>query len=352
MAALLLALCILLIAGCSAVPDDNSTPSRPSKDNTLSPPAGSEAVVPPIQNETTKPPMENTDYDPFTKDTPISEVMNDPAFGEYGRLIFPADNGYYSGNTLQDLRLAWYSHIDVQTTVDIVNDLKDRAVRGEQVFFDIYSDEEKAVDPDKEDTGLFFFRGKENAPFAITCAGGGRAYVGAMHDSFPHALALSQKGYNAFAIIYRPGAQTAYEDLARALSFIFAHAEELKVDTEGYSLWGGSAGGRMVATLSSYGASAFGGSDIPKPAAAIIQYTGHSDYNRNGEPATFVVVGENDGIASASGMKRRIDNLAAMGVKTEYHSYKGLGHGFGLGVGTVAEGWFDLAVKFWEDARS
>ncbi len=30
-----------------------------------------------------------------------------------------------------------------------------------------------------------------------------------MQDSFPHALELSKKGYNAFALIYRPGAQTA-----------------------------------------------------------------------------------------------------------------------------------------------
>ena len=47
-------------------------------------------------------------------------------------------------------------------------------------------------------------------------------------------------------------------------------------------------------------------------------------------------------------MKSRIDNLAAMGVPTEYHSYAGLPHGFGLGIGTIAEGWFDKAVAFWE----
>ena len=28
--------------------------------------------------------------------------------------------------------------------------------------------------------------------------------MGAMQDSFPHALELSKKGYNAFALIYRP----------------------------------------------------------------------------------------------------------------------------------------------------
>jgi DNA invertase Pin-like site-specific DNA recombinase len=88
---------------------------------------------------------------------------------------------------------------------------------GEQIFYDIYTDTEKAADSRKADTGLFFFRGEQNSKFAITYAGGGFSYVGAMHDSFPHALELSKRGYNAFAIIYRPDAQSAYEDLARQL---------------------------------------------------------------------------------------------------------------------------------------
>ncbi len=32
--------------------------------------------------------------------------------------------------------------------------------------------------------------------------------------------------------------------------------------------------------------------------------------------------------------------------------FKGLSHGFGLGEGTVAEGWIDHAVSFWEDNMS
>lgn len=68
--------------------------------------------------------------------------------------------------------------------------------------------EEQAADPAKEDTGLFFFRGDPGARFAVCNAGGAFAYVGAMHDSFPHALKLSKQGYNAFALIYCPGAQT------------------------------------------------------------------------------------------------------------------------------------------------
>lgn len=260
----------------------------------------------------------------YTAETAIDDVINDPVFGDFGRLIFPVNRSYYGGTTLGNLSLTWYRNINAKHTVEICNYLKDQTLAGNRVFYDIYTDEEKAADPRKADTGLFFFRGEKNAKFAVTCAGGGWAYVGAMHDSFPHALELSKRGYNAFAIIYRPGAQTAYEDLARAISFIFANAETLGVNTDGYSVWGGSAGGRMAATISSYGVETYGGTKgLPKPSVAVIQYTGHTDYNRSGEPATFVCVGESDGIANYNTMKTRINNIAAMGVATEYHSYKG-----------------------------
>ena len=274
-------------------------------------------------------------------------MIEDPVFGDYGRLIFPVDSGYYSGSTLGDLRLTWYNNIDPNKTVEIVNYLKQSVQSGRTVFYDIYTDEEKAQDPDKEDTGLFFFKGEPGERFAVCNAGGGFAYVGAMQDSFPHALELSKMGYNAFALIYRPGAQTACEDLARAISFIFSHAQELEVNTDGYSLWGGSAGGRMAAWLGSYGPAAFGGDNLPRPATVIMQYTGHSNLTRN-DPPTFACVGENDGIANWRTMQRRIQALDEMGIPTEFHHYPGLRHGFGLGTGTVAEGWFDEAAAFWQ----
>ena len=41
----------------------------------------------------------------WSQNTPIDEVVSYPGFGNWGRLIFPADEGYYSGSTLGDLRL-------------------------------------------------------------------------------------------------------------------------------------------------------------------------------------------------------------------------------------------------------
>lgn len=285
----------------------------------------------------------------YTRTSSIADVMTDPAFGSYGRLIFPADRGYWSGDRLEDLRLTWYSHINANKTVEIVNYMKQHAEAGEQIFYDIYTDEEKAADPRKRDTGLFFFRGRAGAPFAICNAGGGFAYVGAMHDSFPHAQELSKKGYNAFALIYRPGGQTAIEDLARAITFITDNATALGVSPNDYSLWGGSAGARMAAVLGNadYLRQLTGRADIEQAAAVVMQYTGYSSALPDDAP-TYACVGTADGIAPWQTMQRRLQMLSTMGIDTEFHSYRGLPHGFGLGLGTVAEGWIDDAISFWQ----
>lgn len=165
-----------------------------------------------------------TDY---TLTTKVVDVINDLVFGDYGRLIFPADRTIDENLELQDVGdiLIWYNNVNPDRTVEIANYLKDQASSGEQIFYDIYTDEEKAEDPSKEDTGLFFFRG---------------------------------------------------------------------------------------------------------------------------EPPTYACVGMNDGIASYRTMENYISRIQADGTDAQIEVFDGLRHGFGLGEGTVAEGWIDRAVSFWE----
>ena len=193
---------------------------------------------------------------------------------------------------------------------------------------------------------MFFFRGNPGAPFAVICAGGGFSYVGSIHESFPYAIELNKKGYNAFSIEYRVGCggQAATEDLAAAISFIFKNAAQLEVGVNNYSVWGASAGAKMTANVGSDGVQAYGGANVNKPGVVIMQY-GNSGYTKN-DPPTFAVVGENDSFSSF--MKERTDNLKNLGIDTEFHVYKDVRHGFGLGIGTAAEGWINNAVKFWE----
>jgi acetyl esterase/lipase len=290
----------------------------------------------------------------MTADTPLSEVVGHPAFAGFGRFLFPTGPRSPSpGMTLRDAGdlLAYHSHVEVDTSVEVVNSLIGSVEQGRTVFYDIYTEEQKAADPSKADTGLFFLKGEPGAPFAVVSAGGGFVYVGSIHESLPHALELSRRGYNAFALQYRTGgAQVANEDLAAAVSFVFRNAAELGVSTQGYSLWGGSAGARMAASLGSRGPAAYGGDDLPRPATVVMQYTGHSEYSAE-DPPTYACVGQDDGIANWRTMKARIDALSSVGVPTQFHAYPNLGHGFGLGVGTSAEGWIDDAVAFWDEHR-
>lgn len=286
----------------------------------------------------------------YAEDTKVTDVINDEVFDGYGRLIFPVDMQISDNLTLKNVNtiLTWYSEINTDKTVEIVNYMKKKASSGQQIFYDIYSDEEKKADPDKQNTGLFFFKGNTGAKSAIVNAGGGFMYVAGIHDSFPHALELSKKGYNAFALIYRPGARTACEDLARAIAFLHEHADELGIDMSDYSLWGGSAGARMAAWLGAYGTSAFGEKQYPKPAAVIMQYTGLSEVTGD-EPPTYACVGTSDGIASYRSMERYISRIKNNGTNAKIEVVDGLSHGFGLGQNTVADGWLDRAVMFWED---
>jgi acetyl esterase/lipase len=285
----------------------------------------------------------------------IGDVLSHPAFATFGRLILPWDGrGYGDRQPLSDIAslLPYHSHVDTLSVLGGINRMIDDVADGRKVFYDIYSEAEKRADPTKENAGLFFFRGEPGAPFAIVAPGGGFAYVGSVHEGFPYATEISKLGFNVFVIRYRvgQGGKAPTEDLATAISYVFKNAKSLDVATDGYSLWGSSAGARMAAAIGSHGVAAFGRAALPKPAAVVMAYTAHSDVS-NDEPPTFVVVGADDGIAPPSSMEKRIAVLREMGTPVEYRKYPALGHGFGLGVGTSAQGWIADANEFWKRSR-
>ena len=248
--------------------------------------------------------------------------------------------------------MPYHSHVDPDIVIDAVNHLIDEVSNNKTICYDFYTEQQKQQDPNKRYTGLFFFRGNADAPFAIVCPGGGFSYVGSLHEGFPIAREISKKGFNAFVIRYRLGSeQKATEDLAAALEFVFKNAKILGVDTKAYSLWGGSAGARMAGNIALNGVAVYGGGNLPKPATAVIAYTGQSTFSRDFSPA-FITVAANDGIANVNTVERRVENLRNAGVEVEYHRVQSAGHGFGLGTGTDAEGWVDLAVDFWKKHNS
>jgi len=284
-------------------------------------------------------------------DDTVGDLLAHRAFAGFGRLLLPWDDRRYDTSMrLRDIGslLPYHSHVDAGVVVSSLNQMIDDAAAGLTIFHDFYTAAEKEAEPSRRNTGLFFFRGKPGAPFAVIAPGGGFAYVGTVHEGFPYAVEISKRGLNAFVLKYRAGqgGLIATEDLAAALTHIFRNAGELGVTTADYSLWGSSAGARLAAAIGSHGAARFGGANLPRPSAVVLLYTGHSD-RASSEPATFVAVGEADGIAPPAVMERRVAALRRSGTDVEYHRYPGVGHGFGLGLGTSAEGWIADAVQFW-----
>ena len=289
---------------------------------------------------------------PLSTASRLSDLLNHPAFAGFSRLLLPWDDRSYDSEMRLDSissLLPYHSHVAPDVVVGALNRMIDDASTGKRIFVDFYTEAQKRADPSKQHAGLFFFRGKPGAPFAIIAPGGGFSYVGSVHEGFPYAVEINQQGYNAFVLKYRAGlgGGVATQDLAAAISYIFDHAETLGVGTQDYSVWGSSAGARMAAAIGSHGVAAFGGKTLPKPATVVMAYTGHSDYSPD-EPPTFVVVGDNDGIAPPAVMERRVAALTRAGTPVDYHRYPNVGHGFGPGAGTSAEGWVKDATRFWE----
>ncbi len=307
--------------------------------------------LPMIPNSKTAALKEHGSFDHLTTNNTVRDIVNHPAFKGFSRLILTGDNNANHDDTpLSNVRslMPYHCHVDPDIVVGALNHMIDEVKDGNTIFYDFYTDQQKQEDPAKKFTGLFFYRGEPGAPFAIVCPGGGFSYVGSLHEGFPLALEISRKRYNAFVIRYRiEGQQQATEDLSAAIAYIFRNADALGVSTEDYSLWGGSAGARMVGNIASSGVAAYGGGRLPKPAIVVIAYTGQSSFSKD-FPPTFITVSADDGIANVAVVDKRVENLRNAGVEVEYRRYRTAGHGFGLGTGTDAEGWLDHAAWFWE----
>lgn len=230
----------------------------------------------------------------------------------------------------------------------------------------------------------FVIRDGKKHPFAIICPGGGYSMVCSFLEGLPYAKHLNEQGYSAFVLYYRCRKKARYpapmDDLARALRDILSRADALNLETEGYSVWGSSAGGHLAA---SFGTEAMGYAkyDLPKPGALVLCYPvvtmGDKTHlgSRNNllgkapdaamltltsveqqitpaYPPTFVWCGDTDRTVDPENSRMLSEALAENGVPCQFVEYPGVDHGVGLRKGLACEGWFEQAVSFWRAASA
>lgn len=283
----------------------------------------------------------------------IGDILRHPNFQGFARRLLPwGDRNYDASLALQNVGqlLPYHSAVEPNTVLAGLNRILEESLRGLPVFHEIYSDRERRNTPSLAEAGLFFFPGRPGAPFALIAPGGGFSYVGSVHEGFPYAVNLSDLGFNAFVVTYRTGqgGQVATADMARAIDYIMTNADGLGVAREGYSVWGSSAGARMAAFIGSHGPNGFGATTTQKPVTVVMAYTSHRDIAGQ-EPATYAIVGESDGIAPPQNMRPRVEALKKQGSDVAFRVVPNVGHGFGTGKGTPAEGWIREAAVFWQN---
>ena len=266
--------------------------------------------------------------------------------------------------------------------------LQQEAAEGRVLPMDIWSEEEKAVDPDKKRTGLLCFPGKPDHPYVVVCAGGAYVSVCNALEAFPTARVLTQKGYHVFALTYRvaqsPLLPKPQEDLAQAVRIIEAKAKELQILPGDYAVCGFSAGAHLAGSYGTdnLGYAVFG---LPKPAALILAYPATSVYafdrtapepmaylstmvgrewtqeklsaasvdcNMSAAyPPTYLTHSRDDGTVPYHSSEIMEAKLQELHIPYRFHSVDGCDHGFSTGFGE-SEGWLDDAMDFFEEQRN
>ncbi len=269
---------------------------------------------------------------------------------------------------------------------------------GTECRFPLYTGSEIAEDSHLAQAELYYFpntTGKKTK-YVIIVPGGGYYECDVNKVAFPCAATINELGYTAFVLTYRcreySSKYAPISDLARAISFITEKAEQFNVDPDDYSCIGYSAGGNLVGIFAGkdVGYAKYG---VKKPKSISLIYP-WIDINRSiklnanvfqdamsltarffgnqhllgsyateeekksicvqnnvdGDyPATYIIQGDNDFIISAeTNSAVMVEKLKEYGVPYYYRVCEGLNHGYGLGIGTVAEGWVEECIDFWQ----
>lgn len=229
----------------------------------------------------------------------------------------------------------------------------------------------------------YLVRDGKTHPVAIVIPGGGYRRICNFSEGYPYAKKLNAMGCHAFVLYYHVREYAHYpapqKDLVRAVKEIMAHADQWKLDMDGYSVWGSSAGGHLAA---SFGTEAMGYTQygLPKPGALVLTYPvvtmGEKTHegSRNfligrepdeetvrltsvekqvtpAYPPTFLWWGAEDDCVDPANSRMLKDALEEKHIPSLCTQYPATGHGVGIGEGLPCEGWFEKAVQFWEEHR-
>ena len=324
----------------------------------------------------------------FTRQTTLQQLRDDPAikssgYYTYCRELSGLGNEYWKNKTLEQ-----YMRPElVDDSVAAMNLVAENTRNGVQVTWQVYSPEEIAANSSLGCVQLYYFPGKEpGGKYALVVPGNGSTMTSEMEEGGSAAYQLHEQGYTVFVLRYRiwmdMGDNAPLEDLARAVEYITAHAEELGVQPEDYALVGFSSGGQVAGVFAN-SKRGYGRYHVAKPGVLLLGYSVsdtsvmkpvyHTLYDigtcgwryywtsldkavEEGYPPVYFWRGNDDSMLGPAWMPGQYNDfekaLQACNVPYKRVTYQHAPHAIGTGNGTDAEGWMTDAVAFWEQYTS
>jgi acetyl esterase/lipase len=330
--------------------------------------SGSSTSASAAPSSTTTQPKVLHSYPHLTVDSTFGAVLDSPAFAGFSAYMVPTEDtkqtAALKGVTIKVAApiIGWK---DPQTMADGLNFMIDEVNAGEQMWHPLYSQTEITADASKKAAGLWFIPGDPSKPLVVIAAGGAFRAVESIQEAFPHAQALHALGYNVVVLKYRvspatgqgsggqgtmsPAEEQADEDMVAAMKLVKANAKAWNVSFDNYSVWGSSAGGMIMSAWAADGANSAKANGFAEPAMVVNAYTPPQEIKASASlPPYFITNAADDKVVDPAGIDAEVAQFKAAGVVFEYEKYPSGGHGFGLGTGTSAAGWFDKAIAFWQ----
>ena len=233
-----------------------------------------------------------------------------------------------------------------------------------------------------QQTGILAFSVSGSKRFWLIIPCGGYYNVCSFVEGYPISKRCNELGISAFVLQYHALAGAHYpnpqEDAAQAVRYILEHAEVFDLAGTDYAVCGFSAGGHLASSFAveQLGYGRFG---VPKPQAVLLGYPviTMTDLTHDGSrqnllaedanddklrmlysveqqvtaayPPAYLWNCEADDVVPAENSAMLESALRKCGVPVNHEIFPGSVHGWGLGIDTPAEGWFDRAITFWNE---
>lgn len=316
--------------------------------------------------------MQQNETTVFSGNTRLWQIAHCKEFAPFSKYIINPRQFRHAMQIYTLRQLQQFYPFDIPTISNALNDMLIRCRNGWKLFHDL-----------GEDVGIYAFTVDEKAPFVLILPGGGYGDVCSFVEGFPLAVYLNKLGYNAFVGQYRVGTQAHYphpqDDVAKMLRYIREHTELFPVSEE-YAACGFSAGGHLAAT---WGTKALGYAryGITRPDALFLCYPvitmgvmTHKGSRKNllgsdrksevlqnrysvekqaaqDYPPTFIWQCREDCVVPVENSLLMVNALRKHNIPYEWMPVDGKAHGWGIGIGTAAEGWVERALAFWKQQK-